>query len=181
MDKALLINIERLKNESYLDKNVSNNDIRVALLFIQDEIIEHLIGTALLDCIQAMIVDGSIDCREHSLYKQLLDDFLFPVFVYAVQAEISIPKSFKIRNTGTLQQVDSHIRQVSLSDIKYLNKYYRNKADFYIRRALKFLQCNKHCFPELRSGDHSWCHDRAFSIQPATSLNLHLVDLKKRI
>lgn len=147
MEKALIINIERLKNDSYLDKNVSNNDIRVAVLFIQDEIIEHVIGGALFDCIQAMVIDGSIDCSGNGIYKQLLDDFLFPVFVYAVQAEISIPKSFKVRNIGTIQQTSDHIRQTGLSDIKYLNSYYRNKADFYIQRAIKFLRYNQDVSP----------------------------------
>lgn len=181
MDNALIINIERLKNDSYLDKNVSNNDIRVAVLFIQDEIIEHVIGTALFDRVKSMVIDGSIDCCDNTIYKQLLDDFLFPIFVYSVQAEISIPKSFKVRNIGTIQQTSDNIQQSGLSDIKYLNSYYKNKADFYISRAIKFLLCNRHCLPELCGCTCGWCQDKPFGKQPHTSLNLNIVDVKKRI
>ncbi|MCD8041525.1 MAG: hypothetical protein LUH10_00520 [Tannerellaceae bacterium] len=181
MDKALIVNIERLKNDSYLDKNVSNNDIRVAVLFIQDEIIEHVTGSLLFDCIKMMIINRTIDCPANSIYKQLLDDYLFPIFVYAVQAEISIPKSFKVRNIGTIQQTGDNVQQTGLGDIKYLNSYYRNKADFYIQRAIKFLACNRDCLPELRGCSCSWCEDRPFSKLPYTSLNLKIVDVKKRI
>lgn len=181
MDKALIINIERLKNDSYLDKNVSNNDIRVAVLYIQDEIIEHLIGTTLFDRIRHMVVHDTIDCCDNRLYKELLDDYLFPIFVYSVQAEISIPKSFKVRNIGTIQQTSDNIQQANLSDIKYLNSYYKNKADFYIARAVKFLRCNRHCFPELNHCHCAWCADKPFGKQPHTSLNLNIVDVKKRI
>lgn len=181
MDTALIVNIERLKNDSYLDKNVSNNDIRVAVLFIQDEIIEHVIGTCLFDKIKCMVVDGTIDHCKNSIYKQLLDEFLFPIFAYSVQAEISIPKSFKVRNIGTIQQTSDNIQQSGLSDIKYLNSYYKNKADFYIARAIKYLKCNRECFPELCNCGCSWCEDKAFGKQPNTSLNLNIIDVKKRV
>lgn len=181
MNNALIINIDRLKNDSYLDVNVSNNDIRVAVLFIQDEIIEHVIGTRLFDAVKAMVVNESIDCKQNCLYKQLLDEFLFPIFVYAVQAEISIPKSFKVRNAGTIHQASDNMQQTGLGDIKYLNSYYRNKADFYIQRAIKFLKCNKECFPELCGCGCSWCADAAFEKQPNTSLNLNHINVRKRL
>lgn len=181
MEKALIVNIEKLKNDSYLDKNVTNNDIRIAALLIQDEVIEHVIGTCLFDCIKRMIIECDIEKPCNHIYKELLDEFLFPIFTYAVMAELSIPKSFKVRNAGTVQQQSENITQAGLSDIKYLNHYYKNKADFYINRAIKYLKCNKDCFPELCCCECSWCADKPFSKQPMTPLNLKPVKVRRQI
>lgn len=179
---TIIVNIARLKADSYLDSNIDNNSIRVAVLFMQDEIIEHVIGTELFDTIKHMVGSGDIDCCKNSIYKDLVDNYLFQIFVWGVQAELSIPKSYKLRNAGLVQQNGDGVQQSSLDDIKYTNAYYRNKTNFYIDRAIKFLKCNKECFPELCSCSCKWCVDEPFSKKPLnTSLNLRIIDVKKRI
>ncbi|WP_455649924.1 DUF6712 family protein [Enterocloster citroniae] len=149
---------------------------------MQDEIIENVIGTCLYDKLIDLIRCDRLDCPENSIYKELLDKYLFKIFAYAVQAELSIPKSFKVRNAGTIQQASDNMQQVGLSDIKYLNSWYRNKADLYINRTIMFLKCNKKCIPELCHCACSWCDVKPDSIDPLTSsLNLKIINVNKRI
>lgn len=182
MSDILLVNINKLKADSYLDANVDNNAIRVAMLFMQDEVIERVTGSILFDKIKSLIPNSCIDRPCYCCYKTLLDDYLFPIFVWGVQAELSIPKSYKLRNAGLVQQTGDNIQQSQLADIKYTNSYYKNKMDFYIERAIKYLKCNLECFPEVNGCGCSWCVDSAFGKQPTNSrLNLNIVDVKKRI
>lgn len=181
MEKPLIVNVEKLKADSYLDSNVTNNDIRVAVLLIQDQIIEHVLGSCLYDKIMYLTENCMIDNCDYKIYKELLDDYLFPIFTYAVPAQLTIPKSFKIRNVGTVQQSGDNFQQTAIGEVKYLSAYYRNNADFYMHRAIKFLKCNKECFPELCCCECSWCADSPFSKNPTTSLNLNKVRVKRWI
>lgn len=182
MPKDVLVNINQLKADSYLDANVDNNSIRVAVLYMQDEIIEHLIGTDLFDVLLALVRANKMDSPGYHLYKVLNDEYLFPIFVWGVQAELSIPKTYKLRNAGLVQQTGDNIQQSALPDIKYTNSYYKNKVDFYIERAKKFLKCNKCSFPELCGCGCSWCKDDMLDKMPTNSpLNLKKVNVKKRI
>ncbi len=169
---VLIVNINRLKKDSYIDANVSEDTLRVASLYIQDTIIERIIGTCLFNKLREIICEGFIEDMLYQYYKVLLDDYLFPVFVYGVQAEISIPLSFKNRNAGTIQNNSADVTQTGLDDIKYLNQYYQNKKDFYIKRAIDFLMCHCGQFPELRSCECSWCGELPMNKDYTTPLSL---------
>lgn len=172
--KVLLVNIDKLKNESYVDDNVSEKHLRVAINAIQDEIIENVIGTCLFNKLADLVCSGNFHHECNLKYKVLMDDYLFKIFVYAVQAEISIPLSFKNRNVGTIQQDTDGVSKTTISDIKYLNQYYINKADEYVSRTIKFLLCNRCEFPELSCCECSWCTQSAMSQRPHTPLNLNI-------
>ncbi|MCD8167010.1 MAG: hypothetical protein LUE93_13395 [Bacteroides sp.] len=171
-EKVLLVNMDKLKNESYIDENVSEKHLRVAINAIQNEIIEKVIGTSLFNQLAQLVCQGTFNQECNLKYKVLMDDYLFRIFVYAVQAELSIPLSFKNRNTGTIQPETDSSARTSISDIKYLNQYYINKADEYIQRTIKFLLCNRSEYPELERCDCSWCSGQLINQLPHTLLNL---------
>ncbi len=159
-NKILLISVNKIKKDSYLDENVSDDKIRIAIEFIQDSIIENVIGTSLYNTLIEFIENlnnqtelEGCDCA----LLDLLDNYIAPIFLYGVQAELNIPLSFKERNIGNFQIQDERISGTQLNDIKYLNQYYINKQEFYINRCIEFLKCNIECFPEIRDCGCSWC------------------------
>lgn len=178
--RVLLFNCAKLKKDSYIDANVSENMIRVAGLYVQDTIIEHIIGSSLYDAIAAMIECGTINDPENSSYRILITDYLFPVFAYAIQSELLVPLHFKIRNAGVVMANPDSTTSSILSDIKYLDKQYAHKADYYTRRAIDFLKCNRKCFPEVEGCGCGWCTIPAYSAQPTTPLNLNPIHNPRR-
>lgn len=171
---VLIVNINRLKKESYLDDNLADNNLRVAVKFIQDTIIEKVIGTCLFNKLRDLICSGEINDCGNECCKDLLDNYLFPIFVYGVPAEITIPISYKNRNNGVVQPNNENLTQTNLNDIKYLNQYYHNKMDYYVDKAIRFLRCNYDCFRnELCNCKCSWCTERAGIKKPSTPLNLN--------
>lgn len=146
---VLFVNENRLKTESYLDENVSNDHIRVAVLHIQSEIITRVLGTCLTDQLKELICTGHIDDNKYRWYKELLDSYLYPIFSYGVQAELPIPLGFKNKNQGMVQPQGEDFSQTNLSDIQYISKWYRNHMDFYMKKAIDWLTCNRKQFSEL--------------------------------
>lgn len=174
----LLVNIHKLKKDSFIDDNVSDHTIRVAAMAVQDMVIEKVTGTCLFDKLRELICDDTINDEYNWCYTDLLDNYLFQIFAYGVPAEISIPLSFKNRNNGTVRPNTDTTTQAGLSDIKYLNQYYLNKMDHYVNRAIRYLKCNC-CFPELKCCECDWANERPFSKGPSVSINLSMKNVKK--
>lgn len=143
-DKVLLIGINKLKANSYIDLNVDDKKIRVAVEFIQDLIIKESIGFDLYNTLAVLIRKEAIEGQ----WKVLLIDYIHPIFYYGVVAELIVPLSFKNRNIGTFQASDDKVYNTGLNDIKYLTSYYNNKKDFYLSKLQNYLNCNK-CFSQF--------------------------------
>lgn len=182
MSDVILISPDRLKRESYIDENVTENIIRVASIFVQDTIIQKVTGTCLMKALQELIEDGSICEPECECYKKLLDEFLIPIFIWGVPAEISIPLSYKNRNAGTIKTSSEGVTNSDLDEIKYLNNYYKNKMDFYVQRAIDYLCCNTQFYPELCCCcECAWYTSRPLSKQPTSPLNLHISPKRREL
>lgn len=138
---------DRIKRDSYLDANVEADRIRTAMICIQDMIIDRVLGDCLADTLRGLICSGEIKSAENEMYRVLLDDYLFKIFVYGVPMEVDIPTTFKLRNAGMVQPSDGeHYRNSAMSDAKYVNEWYKTRMDYYINRAVKFIECNRGCF-----------------------------------
>lgn len=144
-----LVDEEPLKKNSYIDNNVEPDLLRVAILSVQDRIIERVTGECLADQLRYLKNEGVICDNEWAWYKRLLDDYLFKIFVYGVPVELSIPGSFKDRNAGRVRHTDEDYQVSALNEIKYSNQWYLDRMDTYISRAVDFLRCNKEHFCEL--------------------------------
>lgn len=148
--KVWLASTKDIKEESYLDENVSDKDIQVALTDVQNMIIEKVTGSCLMNQLKILICEGDIKCKCCMWYRELLDTYLFPIMVYGVQAELAAHLTFKERNQGIVRNNDTeHLQYPVLNDIKYIKSQYETKRDFYITRAVKWLKCNCCHFNEL--------------------------------
>lgn len=149
-DNILLADIDLIKKESYLDANVSSESIRHALIFVQDSIAELVTGSCLLEQLKRLVCTDEIYNPYYSMYRRLLDSYLFPILVNGVQAELASKLSFQERNHGIVRHNDNqHLSYPGVSDIKYIRQDYNRNTDFYITRAIRFIKCNRSCFCEL--------------------------------
>lgn len=156
-----------------MDTNVSEKMIRVAALAVQDMVIEKVIGSCLFNRLIELVCTDEICCEGNECYHVLLERYLFPIFSYGVQAEMSVPMSFKNRNNGIVRVNLDGASEAALSEIKYLNQYYLNKMDTYVQRAIRYLRCNK-CFPELASCECDWAGEKPFGKKPSVTINLSM-------
>lgn len=178
-DEVLLCSIAKIKKDSILDENVDDNMVRVVSLFIQDTIIEKVIGSCLFEKLRWLITNDVICNREYQCYRDLLDIYIKPIFLWGVPADTSIPLQYKQRNQGVIKAQDEYMQSSQLSELKYINQYYQNKMDFYITKAQKYLCCNYKCFKELCSCKCGCCTTMYGSKQPS-SVSINLTKDKRR-
>lgn len=173
MRDVLLVSIDSLKSDSYLDSNTQDNNIRIAALYVQDTIIQKVTGTCLFNALKEMVCTGVVyNPAVKKQYKELLDDFLYPIFIYGVQAELAIPLTYKESNAGVKTTSDPDLSNPSINEVAYNQKYYQNRMDFYVDKAIKWLCCNHDCFPELCGCECCWYQDVYGSKRATTPLNL---------
>lgn len=169
--KVWLAACSDIKAESYLDENVSDKQIQVAMTDVQYMIIEKVTGSCLMNQLKMLICDGSIKCGCAGKYRELLDVYLFPIISYGVQAELAAHLTYKERNQGVIRNNDTqHLQYPILNDIKYIKSQYEVKRDFYITRAVKWLKCNKDCFCELCACGCCDCETAPFQLPYSTPI-----------
>lgn len=168
---ALLISPDTLKADSHLDENINDKDIRVAIKYVQDTIIDKVIGRCLFDSLKEMVVNDQICMPINEKYKYLLDNYLKDIFIWGVPAQLPIPLSYKIRNSGEIRASSENMSQADSDDINYNIQWYKNKMDFYVKRAIDYLCCHLQCYPELCCCcECGWY--KALSKQPSIPINL---------
>ncbi len=168
----LLMDVDTLKANAHIDENVNDKDIRIAIKYVQDIIIEQVTGTGLFRSLKAMIGQDAIFDSQNRDYKYLLDEYLADIFIWGVPAQLPVPLSYKIRNSGQVMTYSDGISNSESDDLKYTTQWYMNKVDFYVKRAINYLHSHLCCYPELAENCRCAWYVRAMGKQPATPVNL---------
>lgn len=127
MKNVLLISPADIKMQSVVDDNLNEKVLAQAILEAQHLGLEEFIGTALLEKIQSLVEEGTIE--DEPAYKDLLDDYIFYYLLYQVLSDIAIPISYKVANAGITQVEDFKLVKSSMSEIDQLKDYYNHRAN----------------------------------------------------
>lgn len=142
---VFFLSSERLKAD-LLNSNVSDEYIKSAVMIAQQELVE-LLGDTLYNKLTEMVSDGSI---EDTPYQELLDSFIVPMLEFRSMAELCVITSYKVGNIGLYQNFDNNANSNELSTVKYIEKHWTDKAEFYRNRLVKFLERNTLAYPEYK-------------------------------
>lgn len=153
MANILLISEETLKEMSLIGDNLESQFILPSIELAQEQGLQGIIGTKLLRKLQTLIYDGSITSSTNSKYKELLDDYVTIYLSYQVMSEIQIPLSYKMRNSGVIQNQDDKQITLSLKDVMFIKQFYDDKALWFSKRLSDYLCANSTLYPEYKSYD----------------------------
>ena len=117
-------------------------------LFIIDDmqitILEPLIGTNLYDKI---LVDFDANTLT-GLYSTLYTDYIKPLLVHCVFADFVTTGAYRVENAGIFKHTPNNAENISKTEIDFLAKTQRVKADVYIERLKRFLCTEGQNIPE---------------------------------
>lgn len=147
MINVLLISEKNLKEEGVINDNVSFSSLKSIINFTQDEKIQNLTGTKLYNEIKTYVLTGVTEKSTANDLIYLIDNFIFYILLYSIQAEIVVVNNFKIRQAGTKSVTDNNYTDVNISEIKYLKNYYESKSKFYEERLAEYLCFNNTKYP----------------------------------
>lgn len=155
-ENVLLCSISDIKSWGILDENANEKLLLSALKYEQDEIIHNVIGSKLYDRLISLIASGDINKSELSVYKELLEGYIFFILAWRIRGEWAFICAEKSRNQGTGVSDGNYFRNNSITDIYKVKDHFNNKADKYIIELEKWLCHNWKLIPELREFTHWW-------------------------
>lgn len=129
---------ERTSIHGNIDPKLIYPDIKVA----QDMYIQPMLGSALYTKLQTIISDGTISQPSNSEYKTLLDQYIIDTLIYYTLSELPIPISFQFWNKGMVRKQGEDTELPSMTELVEVSNMYRNRAEFYSNRMMKYLQQN---------------------------------------
>lgn len=145
----LLTSEDVIKTYSNISDNIAGDYLLPSIHIAQRTDLEGIIGTALVNKIQALIAEGDIYNDENKHYKELLDEYITDFLCYASIKELIPIVSFKINNVGAARTDEEKTSSVSFNEVFKLKDYYEDKANYFAHRMQKYLLDNYNKFPEL--------------------------------
>ena len=111
-------------------------------LFIIDDVqiiyLEPILGTNLYDKILTDFDTNSLT----GLYELMYNDYIKPLLTHCVFADFVLTGAYRVENAGIFKHTPNNAENIDKSEIDFLAKTQRIKADVYIERLKKFL-CDK--------------------------------------
>lgn len=140
---VLFISENKLKESSFINENVDDKLIRATIIQVQDMQIHPILGSALYSELKTQITGSSVTAANQTLLK----DYIQPVIVWWVQADGTIPLTYKIMNKSVVKRNSENSTPADLDELFAISDNFKNKAEFYTKRLVKFLQANTDTYP----------------------------------
>jgi hypothetical protein len=146
--KALFITTDDLRRKSIIGGAVDADKFVQFIEVAQDIHIQNYLGTKLYDKISSLIVNDTIDDSGNAVYKTLLNDYLTPMLIWFAQSDYYMFASYQVSNGGVFRHRSESSETPSMQEIKSLVDSSRDKAEFYVRRFLDYMDNNNNSYPE---------------------------------
>ena len=146
--KALFITTDDLRRKSIIGGAVDADKFVQFIEVAQDIHIQNYLGTKLYNKISTLIINDTIDDAGNAVYKTLLNDYLTPMLIWFAQSDYYMFASYQVSNGGVFRHRSESSETPSMQEIKSLVDSSRDKAEFYVRRFLDYMDNNNNSYPE---------------------------------
>lgn len=169
MTEIYLIDPELVKQLTNISDNIEGKVLGPAIIEAGNAL-RDIVGDALCDKLEELILAEKIDLDENVNYKLLLDKSQY-FLAYTAAANVAVLTAVKIDNFGVSRSTDEHIESLSLSDVFTISEHYQRVADDYCHKLQNWILKNKKKFPELTENQ---CNDIKANLYSAASCGIWL-------
>ena len=169
MTEIYLIDPELVKQLTNISSNLEGKVLGPAIIEAGNAL-RDIVGDALCDKLEELILSGEIELDESFNYKLLLDKSQY-FLAYTAAANVAVLTAVKVDNFGVSRSTDEHIESLSLSDVFTISEHYQRVADDYCRKLQNWILKNKKKFPELTENQ---CNDIKANLFSAASCGIWL-------
>jgi hypothetical protein len=155
MAKALLITNKDLLVYSNFSGNVDSDKITQYIGIAQDIHIQNLLGTDLLEKIQADIVSSGAPTGN---YLTLVNKWVKPALIHWSIVEMLPMISVTVANGGIFRHTPENANTLDKEEIDSLVSKERGYAVYYSDRLVDYLCNNSNLFPEYNSNTNEDVH-----------------------
>ena len=129
MTEIYLIEPELVKQLTNVSDNLEGKVLGPAIIEAGNALRE-IVGDALCDKLEELILSGEIELDESFNYKLLLEKAQY-FLAYTAAANVTVLTAVKVDNFGVSRSTDEHIESLSLTDVFTISEHYQRKADEY--------------------------------------------------
>lgn len=147
--KIFLASPDDIKAQSVINYNVEDSVLADCIRKAQSMYLREILGDNLLEKLQDMVEDGSIEAEGNEKYLELLDNYILDFLANQALVELCPVISFKVRSIGVAQDSDANINASAKQDIADLADFYNTRVCDSANRLIDFLiEAN---FEEIRT------------------------------
>ena len=169
MTNVYFIDPELVKQITNVSDNIEGKVLGPAIIEAGNAL-RDIVGDALCDKLEELILSGEIELDESFNYKLLLEKAQY-FLAYTAASLTTTLTAVKIDNFGVSRSTDEHIESLSLSDVFTISEHYQKKADEYCGKLQNWILKNKKKFPEVTENQ---CNDIKANLYSAASCGIWL-------
>jgi hypothetical protein len=159
MAKALLISRNDVVKFTSVNGNVDVDKFIQYVSIAQDIHIQGMLGTKLLEKIQAEIIAGTLA----DPYLSLLTTYIKPCLIHASMLEYLPFAAITIGNKGVYKHGAENSETVSKDEIDFLIERERKTYDHYKERFIDYICQNNNLFPEYNANTGADMNSNTFN------------------
>lgn len=143
MANALFVSDSYIKENTIIDENVDVKLLQMAIYEAQQLHILPYIGTGLYDEISSQINSSTLT----ALNTTLLESYIQPALKYWVLVEGVDTLTYQFKNKGVVKKGSEQSNQIDLEEVRRLIDKYKNKAEVFTEKIIKYLIQNTSSYP----------------------------------
>ena len=144
MANIYIIPVQEIKDSTFIDDNISDKMIKVALLDAQQQILEPVLGSLLYEKIISDITNLTVS----SDYQTLLVSHIWPVMLQATVYKLSYNLLFRFTNSSIVKDDNENSKSIDISGIKVMIKERELSMNYHISKLKDHLIVNQTTYPE---------------------------------
>lgn len=149
--ETFLISPKFIRQFSNINKNISDNYLKMAIREASDCDLIPILGESLYTAVTTLVYNGHITDNGKEVYYNLAVKCRY-FLLYNVMSRLIVDCYAKISNSGITTNKDETYESLDFSDALRLKQEYSNKADFYTKQIQYYVLNNLSNLPELDSG-----------------------------
>lgn len=151
MERIYLISTQDLKDFTPVNDNVDDSLLHNAILEAQEINLQELLGTKLYKKILSLVKNDEINLPANAKYKELLDEHITKVVLYAALYRAIPYIHYKVVNKGITTQFSTESSTTTINEMEFLMDKVKNDMEFFANRLSRFLLANTQVYPEYMS------------------------------
>lgn len=152
--ETYFISNQTLKDYSFLDDNIDEKSIKVALLDVQETMLQPLIGTNLYEKLSSGIRNGDLGQD----YLKLLDTQIKKCLIHGTMWKLAINLVYRYTNSSISKDSNANSTAISIQELNVLRQERESSYNYHAKALTDFMTINQSKFPEyfnVRLGDIS--------------------------
>lgn len=154
MAKSLLITRDDIVKKTALGGNVDTDEFIQFVNIAQDTHIQNYLGTDLLEKLQTLIENDTVDDAANSAYKTLLVDYVKPMLIHYAMSEYLTFAPYTVANKGVFKHTSENAEVPSATEIEKLSEKERQYANHYADRFVDYICFRTADYPEYNTNSN---------------------------